>query len=158
MATPESPLVSALKPEVVRRVVGRRIGEIRKPQLERKAALDAAIEAGHIRFWLRPLKSLSVERQIFIMRKTPLRSCYFASAQKFIKKQETTFTHPPYGFLIAEGSINNPDDIADCLQRYLAKHFPQAKNTPFTIYFPSLSLGRNVSPVIVSKSPSPAGT
>jgi|SRR3990167_1601064 len=159
MATPESPLVSALKPEVVRRVVGRRIGEIRKPQLERKAALDAAIEAGHIRFWLRPLKSLSVERQIFIMRKTPLPSCYFASAQKSIKEREIKFTHPPYGFKVAEGkSINNPKDIADCLQQYLAQHFPQAKDTPFTIYFPSLSLGRNVSPVIVSKSPSPAGT
>ena len=156
MVTPESPLVSALKPEVVRRAVKRRIGEVRRPQLERKDALDASIEAGHIRFWLRPQKSLSGERQIFIMRKTPLRSCYFASAQKFIKEQETKFTHPPYGFLIAEGSINNPDDIADCLQQYLAQHFPQAKNTPFTIYFPSRSLGRNISPVIVSKSPQPS--
>jgi len=153
MVTPESPLVSALKPEVVKRIVKRRIGEVRKPQLERKAAIDAAIEAGHMRFWLRPQKFLSGERQIFIMRKTPLPSCYFASAQKFVKKQETKFTHPPYGFLIVEGSINNPDDIADCLQRYLAKHFPQAKNTPFTIYFPSKSLGHNVTPVIVSKSP-----
>ena len=152
MATPESPLVSALKPEVVRRVVGRRIGEIRKPQLERKAALDAAIEAGHMRFWLRPQKFLSGERQIFIMRKTPLPSCYFASAQKFVKKQETKFTHPPYGFLVTEGSINNPDDIADCLEQYLVQYFPQAKNTPFTIYFPSRSLGRNATPVIISKS------
>ena len=154
MVTPESPLVSALKPEVVTRSVKRRIYEVRKPQLERKAALDASIEAGHIRFWLRPQKSLSGERQIFIMRKTPLRSCYFASAQKFIKEQETKFTHPPYVFLVSEGkSINNPTDIADCLQQYLAQYFPQAKNTPFTIYFPSKSLGHNVTPVIVSKSP-----
>ena len=155
MARPEAPLVSDLKPEVVRRIVKRRIGEVRKPQIERKAALDAAIEAGHVRFWLRPQKSLSRERQIFIMRKTPLPSCYFASAQKSIKEREIKFTHPPYGFKVAEGkSINNPKDIADCLQQYLAQHFPQAKNTPFTIYFPSRSLGRNVLPVIVSKSPS----
>ena len=154
MATPESPLVSALKPEVVRRVVGRRIGEIRKPQLERKAALDASIETGHIRFWLRPQKSLSGERQIFIMRKTPLPSCYFASVQKFVHDKEIKFTHPPYGFQVAEGkSFNNPNDIADFLQQYLDQYFPQAKNTPFTIYFPSKSLGHNVTPVIVSKSP-----
>ena len=148
-------MVSALKPEVVTRSVKRRIYEVRKPQLERKAALDASIEAGHIRFWLRPQKSLSGERQIFITRKTPLPSYYFASAQKFIKEQETKFTHPPYVFLVSEGkSINNPTDIADCLQQYLAQYFPQAKTTPFTIYFPSRSLGRNVLPVIVSKSPS----
>lgn len=154
MASLETLLVSDLKPEVVRRVVNRRIGEVRKPQLERKAALDAAVEAGSIRFWLRPQKSLSGERQIFIMRQTPLPSCYFASAQKSIKEQEMKFTHPPYGFKVADGkSINNPKDIVDCLQQYLDQYFPQAKNTPFTIYFPSRSLGRNELPVMISRPP-----
>jgi len=154
MARPEAPLVSDLKPEVVRRIVKRRIGEVRKPQIERKAALDAAIEAGHVRFWLRPQKSLSRERQIFIMRKTPLPSCYFASVQKFVHDKEIKFTHPPYGFQVAEGkSFNNPNDIADFLQQYLDQYFPQAKNTPFTIYFPSRSLGRNELPVMTSRPP-----
>ena len=152
MARPESSLVSDLKSEVVRRVVKRRIGEVRKPQLERKTALDAAVEVGHIRFWLRPQKSFSGERQIFIMRKTPLHSCYFASAQKLVKEQEIQFTHPPYGFQIAEEkSLKNADDITICFQQYLDQYFPQAKNTPFTIYFPSRSLGRNELPVMTSR-------
>lgn len=154
MGRPETSLVSELKPEVVRRVVKRRIGEVRKPQLERKAALNESIEAGHMRFWLRPQKSLSRERQIFIMRKTPLPSCYFASVQKFVEEREIRFTHPPYCFQIAEGkSIKKPDDIADCLQQYLDQYFPQAKKTQLTIYFPSRSLGPNILPVIISKPP-----
>lgn len=154
MGRPETPSVTELKPEVVRRVVKRRIGEVRKPQLERKAALNESIETGHMRFWLRPQRSLSRERQIFIMRKTPLPSCYFASVQKFVKEREIRFTHPPYCFQVAEGkSINNPDDIADCLQQYLDQYFPQAKNTEFTIYFPARSLGPNILPVIISKPP-----